>query len=443
MSCFRTTVFAVFVSYGCWAQVPQPDPMLNRTKDPPDVYTIGMVNGTKMLFRVAFFPYDRRFAVYQVPILLEAVGANPQTAAASAKPRLIGAFDADNFPPDLVPLPLPKAQFRQRLQGRAGNAGPPGGELFQIDPWELPDPMDDFPLPAQPFPDPFDDPFFSNPVPPSAPGDEIQWVDYSTGALNVASSAQPIGYVAKPAFTDQKPRVTTLQAASISIGPFPTGMVISRDLTRAYIAVSGAAQVAVVDLATNQVTSTINIPGSTPYSLALAPDNQTLYVADAAGVGGLYAVDVASGTVTQLPIAVYYASSLVLTPDATRLWISNNGNSDVSVLDVLTNTIVAHLAVQWPWAVAFNRTGTRAYISSSPPAPNGTVEVYDANSYTHIASIPVGSTPHSVAVTPSGRHVFVVNASAAGSIMQISTVTNTVIRTFPVGDVPSGLAMEY
>jgi len=442
MSCLHRTIFLATATVACWAQAPQIDPMLNRTKDPPDVYTIGLVNGAKVLFRVAFFPYDSRFTIYQVPILLTPAPADTVPASVSPEPRLVGPFDPENFPPVLVPLPPPPPKIRKDLRTHDASNAPPDQELLQTNPWELPDPIDNFVFPPPPFPTPFDDPFFNAPVPPQSPGDQIPWVDYSNGALNLASSAQPIGYVAKPS-SNQEPHVTTLKATSISIGPSPAGIVISRDLNTAYIAVSGASQVAVVDMAANKVTSTIDIPGSKPYSLALAPDNQTLYVADAAGVGSLHAIDIAAGTVKQIPIAVFYATSIVLTPDATRLWICNNNNSDVSVMDVLTNTIVAHLPVQYPWAVAFNATGTHAYISSSPPGPNGTVEVYDANSYIKIASVQVGSTPRSVAVTPSGRHVFVVNSTAQGTITQISTATNSIIRTFAVGGNPSGLAMEY
>ena len=425
-------LFSTIVS-AAWAQ-PQLDPMLNRVKDPPDVYTIGSVNGTKMLFHIAFFPYDQRYMVYQAPILLQPAAASGQTAASVMKPRLVGDVDQDTFPPDLPPL-TPAPAIPTPAQS-ATSASPPDPEPFQSFPWDLPDPIDDFTLPITSV---LPDPFSVVASPPVEAGDLIPWIDFSDGALNITNSAQPIGYDPPP--SAQKPRVTTVKATSISIGPSAAGIVISRDLSTAYVAVAGAGQVAIVDLTANQVKSTINFPGATPYSLALTADDQTLYVAEAAGIGGIYTVNLASMGVKQLPFAVYYATSIVLMPDATRLWICNN-MSGVTVLDVLTNTIVANIPVVNPWSVAFNRTGTRAYIASAPPGQNGTVEVYDANSYANLASIVVGRAPHTVAVTPSGRHVFVVNNFTPGTISQISTATNTVIRTFPVGDVPSGLGME-
>jgi YVTN family beta-propeller protein len=358
--------------------------------------------------------------------------------AATVDPSLIGPFDNDNFPPDLPPL----TSFTPILQGDLQNrdtavAPPPDSEDFLVNPSELPDPVDDFPSLQPP---PFGDPFSQLHQPPQFPGHQIPWVDLTDGALEITNTAQPIGYDSAPGTTE--PRVTTVKAASISVGAFPAGIVISRDLSTAYVAVTNTAQVAVIDLVANKIKSTISINGSVPYAIAITPDSKTLYVADAASFGGLYSVDTASGTVKQLPLGVFYVTSLALTPDGTRLWICNN-KADVSVMDVLTNTLVAHLPVDSPFAVAFNRTGTRAYISSADRAkPNGTVEVYDANSYINLASIPVGYVPHAVAVTPSGRHVFVVNSSPNGSVMQISTATNSVIRTFQVGASPSGLGME-
>ena len=82
-------------------------------------------------------------------------------------------------------------------------------------------------------------------------------------------------------------------------------------------------------------------------------------------------------------------------------------------------------------------------VESAPQDRNGALEVYDANTYTRIASVQVGLLPHAVGVSPSGRHVFVVNSSTGGSIMQISTATNTVVRTIPVGDFPGGLGMVH
>ena len=421
------------------AQTPQIDPAINLSDDPPDLYTLGTVNGTKILFRIAFFPYDKRYNIYQVPMLLRPATPAAATATNGLKPHALPNFDDNTFPLDMVPLPFTPA----KPSAQDVIVSPPDPEPFASFPWDLPEPIADYPLPVPPLTDPFNDPYANAADPPLLPSLELDFTDYSSGALQIINSGQPLGTVGARV-ESFKPHDTTALVTSISIGSSPAGLVRSRDLKTAYVAVSGGGQVAVVDVNAKRVTSTIALPaGSSPYSMALAPDDQTLYVAESASIGSLFAVDLAAGTAKQLPLAVYHATSLVLMPDATRLWVCNN-NGDVTVIDLLTNTILAHLPVPSPWAVAFNRTGTRAYITSAPPGePNGTLEVYDALSYVRLASVPVGLNPHSVGVSPSGRHVFVVNNSLAGSIMQISTTNYTLVRTFPVGDFPSGLGMEH
>ena len=59
----------------------------------------------------------------------------------------------------------------------------------------------------------------------------------------------------------------------------------------------------------------------------------------------------------------------------------------------------------------------------------GTVSVIATTSNTVIATIPVGSRPVGVAITPDGAKVYVINS---GSISVIATASNTVLATIPL-----------
>lgn len=77
---------------------------------------------------------------------------------------------------------------------------------------------------------------------------------------------------------------------------------------------------------------------------------------------------------------------------------------------------------------------------------DGTVSVIDTATATLVATIPVGSSPGAIAVTPNGAYVYVLNVSPLsspdeGSVSVISTVTNAVVATIPVGRAPFGIAM--
>ena len=68
-----------------------------------------------------------------------------------------------------------------------------------------------------------------------------------------------------------------------------------------------------------------------------------------------------------------------------------------------------------------------------------TVSVIDTTSNTVADTIPVGSRPGGVAVTPDGSTVYVAN-QGANTVSVIATASNTVTATIPVGSVPWGVA---
>src|SRR5208282_5955435 len=113
------------------------------------------------------------------PITLQPATPTGRTMPAAMAPRLVGDSDADNFPPDLPPIP-PAGLSTAPEQGGTG-IGPPDPEPFQALPWDLPDLIDDFTLPASVAVLP--DPFATAVAPPILAGDTIPWVDLSAGAL--------------------------------------------------------------------------------------------------------------------------------------------------------------------------------------------------------------------------------------------------------------------
>jgi YVTN family beta-propeller protein len=76
--------------------------------------------------------------------------------------------------------------------------------------------------------------------------------------------------------------------------------------------------------------------------------------------------------------------------------------------------------------------GSKVYVTN---VNSNTVSVIDTATNTVIATIPVGTTPQGVAVTPDGSKVYVAN-SDSNTVSVIDTATNTVSATTPVGSYP-------
>lgn len=78
---------------------------------------------------------------------------------------------------------------------------------------------------------------------------------------------------------------------------------------------------------------------------------------------------------------------------------------------------------------------TRGYVTNTVA---NTVSVIDPATNSVIATVPVGSNPKGIAVTPNGGFVYVVN-QLGNSVSVISAATNTVIATVPVGVFPTAI----
>ncbi|MFC8235320.1 YncE family protein, partial [Streptomyces sp. NPDC057284] len=83
-------------------------------------------------------------------------------------------------------------------------------------------------------------------------------------------------------------------------------------------------------------------------------------------------------------------------PDA---YVTNFGSGNVSVIDT-TNTVVATVPVgSGPQGVAITPNGRRAYVTNRT---SNTVSVIDTRTNTDVATVPVGAGPIGIAITPNG-----------------------------------------
>ncbi|MFC7648060.1 hypothetical protein ACFQX6_52035 [Streptosporangium lutulentum] len=134
---------------------------------------------------------------------------------------------------------------------------------------------------------------------------------------------------------------------------------MSLDGTRVYVANAnvGSGSVSVVDTATNAVTATIAV-GVNPRGATISPDGTRLYVTNT-GSGSVSVIDTATNTVTAT-IAVNRPGGVGVTPDGTRAYVTNSNLDTVSVIDTATNTVTETMTGLglWPFAVVFVEVGT-------------------------------------------------------------------------------------
>ena len=172
--------------------------------------------------------------------------------------------------------------------------------------------------------------------------------------------------------------------------------------------------------------------------VAVTPDGSRMYVSnhDASSVSVF-------DTATNVPLTEIAVGlnpiGLAITPDGSQIYVANQNSDNVSVISVATNTVISTIPVgSNPIWVTISFDGSRAYISNQY---SDTLSVIATASNTVIATIPVGSLPFHSSFTRDGRFLWV-SAQGDGAVNVIDTYRNAVVGSITAGPIPRGIAFS-
>ena len=197
----------------------------------------------------------------------------------------------------------------------------------------------------------------------------------------------------------------------------PLELVADRAGKILYIAEASAQQVAVVDVASGRINKTISIPAMVS-GLALSADGSRLYATAAAPEGRVILINTNTlETIASIPVG-HTPTSPTLSPDGRTIYVCNQFNNDVSVIDLASREQTVRIRViRQPVAAAMTASGRTLLVANHLPAgasdgddTAAEVSVIDTASYRVVTSIrlPNGSTSlRDIAVSPDGRHAYV------------------------------------
>jgi len=81
-------------------------------------------------------------------------------------------------------------------------------------------------------------------------------------------------------------------------------------------------------------------------------------------------IDTATNTVIATIPVGFEPVGVAVTPDGSKVYITNNNSSTVSVIDTVTNTVTATIPVGlFPFGVAVTPDGSRSTSRTSTPTP--------------------------------------------------------------------------
>lgn len=223
-----------------------------------------------------------------------------------------------------------------------------------------------------------------------------------------------------------------------TVGENAAPIVVNPNGKRAYVVNETSNTVSVLDLANyNTVLSSIAV-NTGPVGIGVSADGTRLYVSCISGK--LYVIDTSSNQIIdQIPISTYDPRTLVVSPDGTRVYITNNEvNNYVDIVDVTART--EHKVSLGPaslFALTVTPVGDKLYITTS----NGVVIMNTAD-YSIKKTIPLPGQLYGISVSPNGKQVLVVSQNPNTlEIINTSTeelegpaIPNDQIGSFSVGN---------
>jgi len=255
--------------------------------------------------------------------------------------------------------------------------------------------------------------------------------------------------------------------ATIGVGDTPAGIAITPDNRFAYVAnnnndgISGGDTVSVIDLLTNTVKQTISDASfNQPYTITINKNGTKAYVTNSNSTT-VTIIDIASNTVIGVIDGFDGPSGFAITPDGNTAYVNNYGGPDgvgsgngitVRVVNLNTDSIVgpAITVQQAPASLAITPNGAFVYvinyIDGNPGT--GTISVIQTSNNTVVGTIYGGfSGPFAIAITPDGKYAYVTNfgsnnfSPVGTTVSVVNIATNTVEKVINLGIQPSGIAI--
>jgi YVTN family beta-propeller protein len=126
-------------------------------------------------------------------------------------------------------------------------------------------------------------------------------------------------------------------------------------------------------------------------------------------------------------------AALPLVAGSVRVYVTNSGGDNISVIDPVTNTVTSEIKVSKnPHGIVPSLDKKRFFVSSEG---ENVMDVVDRASSQVIRRIPLGTRPNNVAITPDGRRVYVCIRQESW-VDIVDTVSLEKVKSVQVGRYP-------
>ena len=218
--------------------------------------------------------------------------------------------------------------------------------------------------------------------------------------------------------------------AAVPVGISPLGVAVSPDGTKIYITNSGSNNVSIIATNNDTIIGTINGEYGIfrPAGITASPDGTKLYVVSSGYGGSVCVIDSeTSKDITTVNVG-HYPVGIAITPDGTKAYVTNHDGSTVSVIDTVTNTVIATVPGVYGDNIVVSPDGTRIYVEN----PASTIHVIDTATNNVIATLNTVMTTSGISINKDGTKIYVAN-DADNTVSVIDVATNIITASVNVG----------
>jgi YVTN family beta-propeller protein len=224
----------------------------------------------------------------------------------------------------------------------------------------------------------------------------------------------------------------------LNAGSDPEEFALSKDGRRIYISNEDTKTASVINISSGKLEHIVPV-GQEPEGVTTTPDGKQFYVTCEAG-GDIYVVDaqsyssVAHFKVNGRPRSVAFLS------DGSIGFIPSESAGELNIVDSVKIKVLKTITLpagSRPMKVKLSPDESRLYLSNGRA---GTISVFDAHNYQLLDTIRVGTRPWGIGISPDGKLLFSANGPS-NDISVVDLKTNKEIARVKAGSSPWGIAV--
>jgi YVTN family beta-propeller protein len=225
-------------------------------------------------------------------------------------------------------------------------------------------------------------------------------------------------------YTRADDRLTEQAPITLPKRSFPSGLTITPDGKRLYVADNGTGAMSTVDTLTGQVIGTVGT-GPNPFTVGLSADGRTAYVSNW-GSNTVSAVDTASMTVRTTLTVGSHPTAITRNPVTGAIYVAVTDADKIVTIDPSNDSVTRSLDLApypsapvgtSPQSMAVSRDGSMMYVANAGNNDVAVVSLADRSQQQDRVTglIPTGWYPTTVTLTGDGSRLLVTNAKGLGA----------------------------